>query len=105
MSASATPTAPPPSGSGSRAARSSGAGGSPGRYDVPVNILVKSDSTTIASRSRRMSVVIPAGDTQGSFTFVEEGIVVPARDASVFEIEVGLGSGNAAAAPRRRTRG
>jgi hypothetical protein len=81
-----------------------GAGGSPGRYDVPVHILVKSGSTTIASRSRRMSVVIPSGDTQGSFSFVEEGIVVPARDASVFEIEVGLSGGNAAA-PRRQTRG
>jgi hypothetical protein len=80
-----------------------GVGGSPGRYDVPVHILVKSGSTTIASRSRRLSVVVPPGDTQGSFAFVEEGIVVPARDASVFEIEVSLGSGNAA--PRRRTRG
>lgn len=80
-----------------------GVGGSPGRYDVPVHILVKSGSTTIASRSRRLNVVVPPGDTQGSFAFVEEGIVVPARDASVFEIEVSLGSGNAA--PRRRTRG
>jgi hypothetical protein len=81
-----------------------GAGGSPGRYDVPVHILVKSGATTIASRSRRLSVVVPPGDTQGSFAFVEEGIVVPARDASIFEIEVSLGGGGAAA-PRRRTRG
>jgi hypothetical protein len=83
-----------------------GAGGSAGRYDVPVHIEVKSGSTVIANRSRRLSVTIPPGDTQGSFSFVEEGIIVPARDASVFEIEVGLGGGGKApAAARRRTRG
>jgi hypothetical protein len=48
--------------------------------------------------------VVPPGETQGSFSFVEEGIVVPARDASVFEIEVGLGAANAGPS-RRRTRG
>jgi hypothetical protein len=68
-----------------------GVGGSAGRYDVPVQIVVKRGSTVLANRSRRMSVAIPAGDTQTSFTVVEEGIVVPAADANSFEIEVGLG--------------
>ena len=49
-----------------------GAGGSPGRYNVPVNILVKSDSPPSPACSRRMSVVIPAGDTQGQL-YVRRG--------------------------------
>ncbi|WP_230530606.1 hypothetical protein [Microvirga roseola] len=67
-----------------------GAGGSPGRYDVPVRIMVKKGSTVFANRSRRMAVAIPPNDTQASFTVVEEGIVVPAANANNFEIEVGL---------------
>ncbi|QFU15805.1 hypothetical protein [Microvirga thermotolerans] len=79
-----------------------GAGGTAGRYDVPVQIVVKRGSTVIANRSRRVSVAIPAGDTQGTFAIVEEGIVVPAADATAFEIEVGLGGSGA---PARRKRG
>ncbi|MBZ6075998.1 hypothetical protein [Microvirga puerhi] len=78
-----------------------GASGAPGRYDVPVQIIVKRGDTVIANRSKRMSVAIPAGDTQGTFAVIEEGIVVPAADANAFEIEVGLG-GNGAATPRRK---
>ncbi|WP_244622949.1 hypothetical protein [Microvirga brassicacearum] len=80
-----------------------GAGGSPGRYDVPVHIAVKSGSTVIANRSRRLSVTIPPGESQGTFSVVEEGILVPARDASSFEIEVGLGGSGPVSG--RRTRG
>jgi hypothetical protein len=79
-----------------------GAGGTPGRYDVPVQIVVKNGSRVIANRSARTSVTIPAGDTQGSFTIIEDGIVIPAVDASAFEIEVGLGNGGGAAARRKR---
>lgn len=68
-----------------------GPGGSAGSYDVPVQIVVKRGSTVIANRSRRMSVTIPAGQTQTSFAVVEDGIVVPAASASSFQIEVGLG--------------
>lgn len=81
-----------------------GAGGASGRYDVPVNIVVKSGSTVIANRSRRVAVSVPAGDTQGTFQVIEEGIVVPAADASIFEIEVGLGGAGAPAASRRARR-
>jgi hypothetical protein len=77
-----------------------GASGGAGRYDVPVGIVVKRGSTVIANRSRRLSVAIPAGDTQATFAIVEEGIVVPAADSQSFKIEVGLG-GKAAAGGRR----
>jgi hypothetical protein len=77
-----------------------GAGGSAGRYDVPVHIVVKRGSTVIANRSRRMAVAIPAGQTQATFSVIEDGIVVPAGDSQTFEIEVGLG-GRAATAGRR----
>ncbi|MGO4574363.1 hypothetical protein [Microvirga sp. 2TAF3] len=77
-----------------------GGGGAPGRYDVPVHILVKRGSTVIANRSRRMAVTIPSGDTQATFAVVEDGIVVPPADANSFEIEVGLGAGPTAG--RRR---
>lgn len=76
-----------------------GAGGGAGRYDVPVQIVVKGGSGVIANRSRRTAVAIPAGDTQASFTVIENGIVVPAAYANTFEIEVGLG-GRAAAGRR-----
>jgi hypothetical protein len=76
-----------------------GAGGSAGRYDVPVQIVVKDGSTVFANRSRRVAAAIPAGQTQTVVSIVEEGIVVPASSANNFEIEVGLGT--RAAAGRR----
>lgn len=69
-----------------------GTGGGAGRFDVPVHVLVKRGSTVIASRSRRVSVAIPAGEAGANFAVVEDGIVVPAADSNSFEIEVGLGS-------------
>ena len=68
-----------------------GAGGSAGRYTVPVQIVVKDGSTVIANRSRSAVAAIPAGSTQASVTIIEDGIVVPAAQANSFEIEVGLG--------------
>jgi hypothetical protein len=70
-----------------------GTGGAAGRYDVPVRIVVKSGSRVIANRVLRTAVAIPAGQTQASFAVVEEGIAVPAADASTFEIEVALAGG------------
>ncbi|MET0427829.1 MAG: hypothetical protein ABW026_04950 [Microvirga sp.] len=70
-----------------------GAGGGAGRYDAPVNIVLKRGDTVIANRTRRVGIAIPAGDVQGRATLVEEGIVVPAADANAFDIEVGLGAG------------
>ena len=68
-----------------------GVGGSAGRYDVPVQIVVKDGSTVFANRSRRVAAAIPAGQTQTTVSVIEEGIVVPASYANSFEIEVGLG--------------
>ena len=69
------------------------AGGGGGRYAAPIRIVVKRGSTVFANRSRSVGVAIPAGDMQGSFSIVEENIVVPAANVNDFEIEVGLGSG------------
>ncbi|WP_262296196.1 hypothetical protein [Microvirga sesbaniae] len=77
-----------------------GVGGSAGRYDIPVHIVVKDGSTVFANRSRRVAAAIPAGQTQTTVSVVEEGIVVPASSANDFEIEVGLGG-----APARGRRG
>lgn len=75
-----------------------GVGGSAGRYDVPIQIVVKDGSTVFANRSRRVAAAIPAGQTQTTVSVVEEGIVIPASYANSFEIEVGLGG----RAPGRR---
>jgi hypothetical protein len=69
-----------------------GPGGGAGRFDVPVQIVVKDGSTVLANRARRAAVAIPAGGTQASFTLVEGNIVVPANAANTFDILVGLGS-------------
>lgn len=68
-----------------------GVGGTAGRYNVPVNIVVKDGSTVIANRSRNATAAIPTGSTQASVTIVEDGIVVPPARVNTFEIEVALG--------------
>jgi hypothetical protein len=67
-----------------------GAGGGAGRFDVPVRIVVKRGDKIIANRLRRTAVSIPVGQAGANFAVVEEGIVVPAADASTFDIEVAL---------------
>jgi hypothetical protein len=78
-----------------------GAGGGAGRYEAPVNIILKRGDTVIANRSRRVAIAIPGGDVQGRATLVEEGIVVPAADADAFDIEIGLGGGAKSTRSRR----
>lgn len=68
-----------------------GVGGAAGRYNVPVNIVVKDGSSVLANRSRTTVAAIPAGGTQTTVTVVEEGIVVPPASANTFQIEVALG--------------
>ncbi|MDB5593002.1 MAG: hypothetical protein JWR86_3527 [Enterovirga sp.] len=75
-----------------------GAGG--GRFDVPVSFAIKRGDQVLASRVRRVSVVIPSNDTQAAFMAVESDLIVPPGTGE-FEIEVGLG-GAAVASPRRR---
>lgn len=78
-----------------------GPGGSPGTFATSVHFAVKVGDRMIMDRVQRVSVTVPAGETQGSFTVVQDGLMVPAKDATEFEIEVGLGAG-ARAAPRKR---
>lgn len=80
-----------------------GPGGAPGRFNAPVTITVKNGTQVIARRSRQAAAIIPAGQANGSFTVVEDGISVPANLARDFEIEVGLGGApKPARAPRRK---
>ena len=69
-----------------------GPGGGSGRFDEPVYVVLRRGDRILAQRSRRVAVTIPAGDTQGSFVVVEDGLVVPPGIGGEFEIYVGLGT-------------
>ncbi|HVL72862.1 MAG TPA: hypothetical protein VM434_13405 [Beijerinckiaceae bacterium] len=72
-----------------------GPAGGPGRYEAPVQVVIKRRDRIIASRSRRVAVTIPPGAAQAPFTLVEEGLLVPPQDSQEFEIEVRMGGGPA----------
>lgn len=78
-----------------------GAGGGSARFDTQLTIVLKRGDRILASRVRRVSVAIPPGQTQASFTVIESDLIVPAGTGE-FDIEVGFGSGRAAAPARRR---
>ena len=80
-----------------------GAVGAAGRFDTPVRFAIKRGERVLASATRRAGVALAAGELQGSFTLVEEGLVVPAGTDD-FDIEVGLGGSSAAARPAARAR-
>jgi len=65
--------------------------GAPGRFDAPLRIVLRNNTTTFDSRQVRASVVIPAGQTQGNVVIVEERLRVPATVGRNYLIEVGLG--------------
>ena len=81
-----------------------GPAGGAGNYSSPVHFTLHVGERIIANRVQQVTVKIPAGETQGSFTVVQDGLVVPKQDASEFEIEVGLGSGRTKQGPARRGR-
>lgn len=81
-----------------------GPSGAPGAFSSPVHFTVKVGDRIIATRVQQVSTKVPAGETQGAFTAVQDGLVVPRADASEFEIEVGLGAGRAKKAPSRRAK-
>lgn len=81
-----------------------GPGGSPGSFTAPIQFTVKNGERIIASRIQRATITVPAGETRGTFTAIQDGFVVPKQDAYEFEIEVGLGSGAAKARPARAAR-
>ncbi|HEX8666433.1 MAG TPA: hypothetical protein VF744_20635 [Beijerinckiaceae bacterium] len=83
-----------------------GPAGQPGRFDAPVTFVVKRGERVFASRTQRVSVAVPAGDTQASFVTVQDGLVVP-PGVGEYEIDVGLGAGagEKPERPARRKRG
>lgn len=78
-----------------------GPGGSGGRFDTPVNFALKRGDQVLVSRSRRAGIAIPAGQYEASGIVVEDNLVVPPGTGE-FDIEISLGSGSRAAAPRTR---
>jgi hypothetical protein len=66
-------------------------GSSGGTWTVPVRVVLRSDTQTLATRGRSLSVTIPKGETFGTATFVEDNLTVPASAAESYQIEVGLG--------------
>lgn len=79
-----------------------GPAGSPGRFQAPVHFVIRRGDKVLANRARSATVSLAAGETQGSFVLVEDGMVVPAGTGE-FEIEVGLG-GSGTPSPARRAR-
>ncbi|HEY7385001.1 MAG TPA: hypothetical protein VH743_15135 [Beijerinckiaceae bacterium] len=80
-----------------------GPAGSAGRFQAPVHFVIRRGDQVLVNRARSATVTLAAGQTQGSFVIVEEGMVVPAGTGE-FEIEVGLGGSGAAARPTRGAR-
>lgn len=67
-----------------------GPAGRPGTYSAPLHIAIKRDNKVLSSRTRQVSVTIPAGGTQGVVRIVEEGLQLPENTNDVL-IEIGLG--------------
>jgi hypothetical protein len=79
-----------------------GQGGAAGRFEASVRFAIKRGDRILASATRRAAVALSAGETQGTFLVVEEGLRVPAGTDD-FEIEVALG-GSGAERPARGAR-
>lgn len=84
-----------------RALLGQGAGG--GRFDTPVNFVVRRGEQVLSSRTRRVAITVPGGQYEQSAVVVEDGLVVPAGTGE-FDIEVSLGSGPRSTAPARARR-
>ncbi len=70
-----------------------GTNGKSGTYTVPVRVVVKREKAVIYSRLTRLSVTVPAGDTQAAFTHIEESISLPLTEnnpADEYDILVGF---------------
>ena len=67
--------------------------GKPGSYTVPLRIVVKREKVVLFSKLVRLSVTVPAGDTQATFTHVEDSIVLPLTEndpADEYDLLVGF---------------
>lgn len=70
-----------------------GPSGRPGTFSVPVRIVVKRRAEIVTQRFTRLSVSIPANETQSEFSYVEENVLVPLSQidpADEFDVYVGL---------------
>jgi hypothetical protein len=70
-----------------------GQNGRPGTFSVPLRIVVKRRADIVTQRFNRLSVSVPAGETQGEFAYVEENVVVPISDIdpnAEYDVYVGL---------------
>jgi hypothetical protein len=74
--------------------------GGPGKVDVPLRIAVVDErNQPIYSKAYRIPVQIGPGQTQASFTHVEEGVLVPAGPGG-YRVLVGFDEGAAKGARR-----
>ena len=80
-----------------------GPAGSGGRFESPVTFTIKRGDRVLATRTQRVAVAVPAGEMQGSFVAVQDGLVVP-PGINDFEIDVGLVPGIKAAPAQRAGR-
>ncbi|MGL5114296.1 MAG: hypothetical protein ACRC7G_09810 [Beijerinckiaceae bacterium] len=84
-----------------------GQNGRPGTFQVPVRIIVKRRNDIVAQRSSRISVTVPANDTQNEFATVDQSIVLPISSSDPgdeYDIYVGLDPTSAQTAAARRRR-
>ena len=64
--------------------------GAPGRFEAPLRIVLRNNTTTFDSRQVRVSATVAPGQTQGNALIVEENLRVPATVGQNYLIEVGL---------------
>uniref|UniRef100_A0A9E7ZX35 Lipoprotein n=1 Tax=Bosea sp. NBC_00436 TaxID=2969620 RepID=A0A9E7ZX35_9HYPH len=80
-----------------------GMAGSSGTYGATLTTTVMRGTTVLAKRSAHVGATVPSGQGGADFTYVEDGIMVPAGSGDV-DIFVSLGGGGAAAPARKRRR-
>jgi hypothetical protein len=80
-----------------------GPSGTSGTYATAVKFVAKRGDKIIASQVQRVSVTIPTGQSQASFTVIAQGLVIPAPLDDV-KIEAGLEVGGGASPARKKRR-
>jgi hypothetical protein len=79
--------------------------GRPGTFAIPVRIAVKDGDHAAYSTATRVSVTVPAGSDQMSFSHVQDGIALPIDDRDPGDrYQVLIGFDPSGAAPARRAR-
>lgn len=78
-----------------------GPSGAAGTFTAPVTVLIKRGDAIVARRARTVSVAIPPSGQQGAFSFIEEGIAIPAGDG----VSIEAGVGNIPGGPEEKAKG